>query len=161
MNNDHLEVSWKECLKMVLESLGLKLELHELEFPSLQVKTMWWYVRALTPCSSEVIVDSRDHAILFKERSDGSKIWYPIFNAYGNSEEEACKNYLMHISGNDLVFYNGEDLSLLESKRKTVIQVPSLDTSSPESLRIDLDLLGLRKEQETQKRDCQELENLI
>ena len=146
MDNDHLEVSWKECLKTVLESLGLKLDLRRHEFPYFQVNIMWWDARALSPCGSEVVVDGRYPTMLFKEWQDGSKIWYPILSVYGNSEEEACKNYLMHISGNDLVFYNGEDLALLESKIKTVIQVPSLDTSSLESLRIDLDLLGLRKE---------------
>ena len=145
MDNDHLEVSWKECLKTVLESLGLKLYLHKHEFPYFQANIMWWDARALSPCGSEVVVDGRYPTMLFKEWQDGSKIWYPILSVYGNSEEEACKNYLMHISGNDLVFYNGEDLALLESKIKTVIQVPSLDTSSLESLRIDLDLLGLRK----------------
>lgn len=149
MDFDPLEISWKECLKIVLESLGFELVLHKLKPFTSHGKYVWWDARALSPCGAEVTVVLRNSALPFKEYPDGSKIWYPISNAYGSSEEEACNNYLKFISGNDLVFSSREDLALSRSKRKTVVQVPCLDFSSLESLRIDLDLLGMRgKEKE-------------
>lgn len=153
MDGNCLEVSWKECLEIVLESLGLELVLHKLKPFTSHGKYVWWDARALSPCGAEVTVVLRNSALPFKEYPDGSKIWYPISNAYGSSEEEACNNYLRFISGNDLVLSSREDLALSRSKRKTVIQVPSLDSSSLETLRIDLDLLGIRRKEENQERE--------
>lgn len=152
MDGNCLEVSWKECLEIVLESLGLELVQDKLK-PFISYGKYVWDARALSPCGAEVTVVLRNSALSFKEYPDGSKIWYPISNAYGSSEEEACNNYLRFISGNDLVFSSREDLALSRSKRKTVIQVPSLDSSSLETLRIDLDLLGIRRKEENQERE--------
>lgn len=152
MDGNCLEVSWKECLEIVLESLGLELVLHKLKPFTSYGKYVWWDARALSPCGAEVAIVLRNSALPFKEYPDGSKIWYPISNAYGSSEEEACNNYLRFISGNDLVLSSREDPALSRSKRKTVIQVPSLDSSSLETLRIDLDLLGIRRKEENQER---------
>lgn len=94
MDFDPLEISWKECLKIVLESLGFELVLHKLKPFTSHGKYVWWDARALSPCGAEVTVVLRNSALPFKEYPDGSKIWYPISNAYGSSEEEACKHYV-------------------------------------------------------------------
>ena len=70
MDGNCLEVSWKECLEIVLESLGLELVLHKFKPFTSHGKYVWWDARALSPCGAEVTVVLRNSALPFKEYPD-------------------------------------------------------------------------------------------
>lgn len=129
--------SWRKSLEKLLKSLGLALVVRDLTNCNLHYEA--WAASAVDQHGSEARVTSESESIVLL---DGSKIWYPFYNAYGTSEEAACKLWLEAAVGSKLFFFRTDvDADDDENCPSKIVLVPKLDVSDPNVLSMQLDLL--------------------
>ena len=129
--------SWRKSLERLLKSLGLELVVHEL--PKFSLHDEAWSAKAVDQHGAEARVTNENASRVLL---DGSKIWYPFYNAYGTSEESACKTWLEAAVGSKLFFFRTDvDADDDENCPSKIVLVPKLDVSDPNVLSMQLDLL--------------------